>query len=1512
MGLIRSLATWYRGGARRTTKQHRGSARPRAQHCRGFEQMEPRQLLAAAGLVAPEVLLGAVYFEEATGDDSAGDVIQVSFVGGAPGTTLDRLVIDGDKDENGLSVGDVFFDTEDGGLGAFASVGLSVISHDGFDVTFEVIDGTSQIVFLLEGFDAGEKLVFSVDADEVQFIEAGGVSATGELLDASKIDTNSVVEGAEFQRSRVTGEFTAEGYVDLSMTGTFWDAFDTNMQTAESATGLDLLLPPDRYEPNHDYTDRTAGAVVHKPQVPLATLAGWVYHDRSDDGQFDRDNNEVGIGGVTLELLDANGNATGTTTVTSTEVGKVGYYEFRNLMAGTYGVREVQPDGWLDGKDTPGTHGGQAASETAGRVDRITGAVLAFGDNGVEYNFGELLVGSIAGRVGASLTPDCNFDNPDIPLEGVQIDLLDGRGNFIRSTTTDSTGRYRFDNLRPGEYQVFEHQPQGYYDGGDRIGTSGGDKLANDHVGEILLGSGVKATQYDFCEKVGADISGYVYHDRSNDGIYNRPGEEPIAGVVLKLLDANGNDTGRQATTNDLGYYEFTNLDAGTYAVMEVHPAAWLDGLDTPGTLGGIADASPSGDMIRQITVNYGDDGVEYNFGELLPGSIGGRVGASRTADCNFDNPDIPLGGVKIDLRDGQGNFIKSTTTNDQGFYRFDNLRPGEYQIFEHQPDEYYDGGDRIGTSGGDKLANDHIGEIHLGSGVDATQYDFCEKVGANISGYVYHDRSDDGQFDRPGEEPIANVMLKLLDADGNDTGKRAVTDAQGYYQFTNLAPGKYAVMEIHPDGWLDGKDTAGNLGGMVDPSTGSDMISMIMIDFGVHGEDYNFGELKPGSISGKVKVSAEADCENDPNAFPLSGVTIQLLDADGNVIDDTQTDSLGMYRFDNLRPGNYEVREIQPVAYFDGMDHLGSGSGSFLGNDHFGDIHIGSEQHLIEYDFCEVPPAVLSGFVFIDGAPIVQIGTPTPAEIAAIRDGQLTADDTRLAGIIMELRDGFSGDPIMAEQALPGNYGSGPIRVVTDAHGFYEFKGLAGGTYAVVQIHPNGLIDHIETPGSKGGYPVNAVIGSPDPRMVHTEIGVPSPADTVEQFRLEFGEDAIVRIPLRAGQSSVLNNFSEVVVRPLFIPEEPPVETPPPPVLRPAVVFTPIRPLFPQLPPIKTPNKLYRSGAVGYTWHLSIIDAGQPRTTPANQPAMLLAASQLNSAQWQQQQMDQAEWTIANRNGQQIEFESFTFGNPEAIPVTGDWDGDGVTELGVFLNGYWYLDLNGNGQWDAEDLWAHLGSNADLPVTGDWNDDGKTDIGIYGPAWPRDPHAIHREPGLPDADNYPTRIAGKMKNMPPTADEATSGARVLRRHLRGDNRADVIDHVFHYGTPGDVPVAGDWNGDGIRNIGVFRGGAWHLDMDGDGRFTERDLVFQFGQGGDRPVVGDWNGDGIDDLALFRSGQWVLDTNGNRELDALDQAFEMGGANDMPVAGDWNGDGSDDPAVYSGQSGPALRVSKAG
>ena len=67
-----------------------------------------------------------------------------------------------------------------------------------------------------------------------------------------------------------------------------------------------------------------------------------------------------------------------------------------------------------------------------------------------------------------------------------------------------------------------------------------------------------------------------------------------------------------------------------------------------------------------------------------------------------------------------------------------------------------------------------------------------------------------------------------------------------------------------------------------------------------------------------------------------------------------------------------------------------------------------------------------------------------------------------------------------------------------------------------------------------------------------------------------------------------------------------------------------------------------------------------------------------------------------------------FYFGAPGDLPVVGDWNGTGISKIGVFRpsTGEWFLDLNGNNKWDGSGLDLYLpsfGMAGDLPVVGKW-----------------------------------------------------------------------------------------------------------------------------------------------------------------------------------------------------------------
>src|SRR5207247_9066890 len=133
-------------------------------------------------------------------------------------------------------------------------------------------------------------------------------------------------------------------------------------------------------------------------------------------------------------------------------------------------------------------------------------------------------------------------------------------------------------------------------------------------------------------------------------------------------------------------------------------------------------------------------------------------------------------------------------------------------------------------------------------------------------------------------------------------------------YQSNHLRTGTYTVAETQPAGWLDGKDTIGNIPG----TTGNDQFSGIVLGSGTQSTANNFGELKAASLSGFVYVDANNNGVKDTGEAGISGVQI-TLSAAGVSPQTATTDASGGYAFNNLTPATYTLSESQPANYLDG-----------------------------------------------------------------------------------------------------------------------------------------------------------------------------------------------------------------------------------------------------------------------------------------------------------------------------------------------------------------------------------------------------------------------------------------------------------------------------------------------------------------------------------------------------------------------------------------------------------------
>ena len=425
-------------------------------------------------------------------------------------------------------------------------------------------------------------------------------------------------------------------------------------------------------------------------------------------------------------------------------------------------------------------------------------------------------------------------------------------------------------------------------------------------------------------------LGDYVFEDLNYNGIQDA-NDPAVPGVTVQLFedaDQNGVPDGAavaSATTNANGLYNFQNVCPGDYIIQFGTKTGYQRTVrnNTASKDPNDSDADPTNGRTGTITLAPGENDPTNDAGYYQPASLGDFVWEDLDGDGIQDAGEPGIPNVTVTLLDGSGNPTgQTTTTLANGSYSFTGLIPGNYIVDFSTPTGYTPspqnrGGDDTKDSDANPT-NGQTGVINLESGEnDITNDAGFYRSTASLGDYVFIDNDADGIQDA-GDDPLPGVTVNLLTGSGTPTGQSTTTNAAGFYQFTNLAPGSYIVEFIAPSGYLASPQDQGGddtVDSDANASTGRTGVRTLVTGQNDPTNDAGFYQL--ASLGDFVFEDYDADGVQDAGEPGISGLRVNLLDGNGAPTGlTTTTDPSGFYSFTNLVPGNYIVEFIEPASF--------------------------------------------------------------------------------------------------------------------------------------------------------------------------------------------------------------------------------------------------------------------------------------------------------------------------------------------------------------------------------------------------------------------------------------------------------------------------------------------------------------------------------------------------------------------------------------------------------------------
>lgn len=449
------------------------------------------------------------------------------------------------------------------------------------------------------------------------------------------------------------------------------------------------------------------------------------------------------------------------------------------------------------------------------------------------------------------------FTIEGMPVENVELEIIDEDGVLIDEVTTDSDGQFSYSKLDPDKIYLVRIKED------DKTQYGGGQVYFVDDEGE-KVGKFVKDKQGDFAEKGESPTKEKV------QGVYNY-NKLPVAQASLVVVDESGfpMDT---IYTDDEGKFNYEAVDSTeNYAIIPMETDdKELEEIDLflADEKGGRLESLP---VTTEILALRPMKRISKKYDEAEPENL---------VYSQFTLKGLPVENVKLEIFDSKGEKVDEVVTDAYGNFSYEKLNPDEVYVIRIAEEDLED------FSGGKVYFVDKEG-VKTGRYVQQADSSYATEGmvlnPALIKGvYLYK------------QLPAEDVGLGVVDDNGFllDT---VYTDNEGVFEYESLsAEEDYSIVLMETEGVVE------------------EDLDIYLIDEA--GQKIESQELKEGLLTRKPMASLHEKnviySQLTLKGMPAENIKLEIYDDEGELVDEVVTDEDGLFSYEKLDiQKNYMVK---------------------------------------------------------------------------------------------------------------------------------------------------------------------------------------------------------------------------------------------------------------------------------------------------------------------------------------------------------------------------------------------------------------------------------------------------------------------------------------------------------------------------------------------------------------------------------------------------------------------------